>query len=109
MSRRFATWTRISAARTGSPAGPVYALPDAGVHSSDRGRVQASGMSCTIMDEPAQSVRNPLGSTTITFTPNGSVSARSTRLKPSISANLAAWYEAIPATRRRGRPPMRSV
>ena len=58
-------------------------------------------MWCTIMDEPAQSVRKPLGSTTITFTPNGSVSAWSTRLKPSI-ANLAAWYDAIP-----GEPPTR--
>src|SRR5271154_2744479 len=58
-------------------------------------------MSCTVMEEPAQSVRKPLGSTTMTFTPNGAVSARNTRLKPSI-ANLAAWYEAIP-----GEPPTR--
>ena len=58
-------------------------------------------MSWTIIEEPAQSVRNPLGSTTMTLTPNGAVSARSTRLKPSI-ANLAAWYEAMP-----GEPPTR--
>src|SRR5580700_5840711 len=58
-------------------------------------------MSWTVIEDPAQSVRKPLGSTTTTFTPNGAVSARSTRLKPSI-ANLAAWYEAIP-----GEPPTR--
>ena len=58
-------------------------------------------MSWTVIEGPAQSVRKPLGSTTMTFTPNGAVSARSTRLKPSI-ANLAAWYEAIP-----GEPPDR--
>jgi hypothetical protein len=32
----------------------------------------------------------PLGSTTITLTPKGAVSAWSTRLNPSM-ANLAAW------------------
>ena len=42
------------------------------------------------MDEPAQSVAKPLGSTTMTWTPNGAVSTASTRLKPS-TANLAAW------------------
>ncbi len=47
-------------------------------------------MSRTIIEEPAQSVLKPLGSTTITFTPNGAVSAWSTRLKPSM-ANLAPW------------------
>jgi hypothetical protein len=47
-------------------------------------------MSRTIIEEPAQSVRNPPGSTIITLTPNGAVSAWSTRLKPSM-ANLAAW------------------
>ena len=47
-------------------------------------------MSRMIIEEPAQSVRNPLGSTTITRTPNGAVSAWSTRLNPSM-ANLAAW------------------
>ena len=47
-------------------------------------------MSSTPMDDPAQSVANPLGSTTITRTPNGAVSAASTRLKPS-TANFAAW------------------
>src|SRR5580658_6124046 len=34
-------------------------------------------MSWTVMDEPAQSVRKPLGSTTKTFTPKSAVSARS--------------------------------
>ena len=47
-------------------------------------------MSWMIIEEPAQSVLKPLGSTTITLTPNGAVSAWSTRLKPSM-ANLAAW------------------
>ena len=58
-------------------------------------------MSWTVIEEPAQSVRKPLGSTTMTFTPKGAVSAWSTRLKPSM-ANLAAWYDAIP-----GQPPTR--
>jgi hypothetical protein len=47
-------------------------------------------MSWTVIYEPAQSVRGPLASTTMTLTPNGAVSAWSTRLNPS-SANLAAW------------------
>ena len=58
-------------------------------------------MSRTIIEEPAQSVLKPPGSTTITFTPNGAVSARRTRLKPSM-ANVAAWYHALP-----GEPPTR--
>ena len=58
-------------------------------------------MSRTVIEEPAQSVLNPLGSTTSTRTPNGAVSTASTRLKPS-TANFAAWYEAIP-----GDPPTR--
>ena len=47
-------------------------------------------MSRMIIEGPAQSVLKPLGSTTITLTPNGAVSAWRTRLKPSM-ANLAAW------------------
>ena len=43
-----------------------------------------------VIEDPAQSVLNPLGSTTITLTPNGFVSTASTRLKPS-TANFAAW------------------
>jgi hypothetical protein len=50
----------------------------------------SSGTGRTVIDDPAQSVRKPLGSTTITLMPNGAVSVRSTRLNPSI-ANLAAW------------------
>jgi len=41
------------------------------------------------MDDPAQSVANPLGSTTRILVPKGAVSVRSTREKPSM-ANFAA-------------------
>jgi hypothetical protein len=49
----------------------------------------SSGMSWIVIEEPAQSVAKPLGSTTMVRMPKGVVSAASTRVSPS-TANLAA-------------------
>jgi hypothetical protein len=61
MSRRFATWTSISAARPGSR--PQRHRP----HDARRvSRAYSSGMGRTVIDDPAPPVRKPLGSRTIT-------------------------------------------
>jgi hypothetical protein len=53
------------------------------------------------IEEPAQSVRKPPGSTIVTLTPKGLSSEPSTSEKPS-TPNFAAWYGAMP-----GVPPTR--
>jgi hypothetical protein len=47
------------------------------------------------MDEPAQSVRMPPGSTTVTLIPRGATSADSASLKPP-TAHFADWYAVMP-------------
>src|SRR6476469_271033 len=47
------------------------------------------------MDEPAQSVRMPPGSSTVTLTPSGATSFASTSEKPP-TANFADWYADSP-------------
>lgn len=43
-----------------------------------------------VIDEPAQSVRMPPGSSTVTCTPNGAISWASPRENPA-TAHFAAW------------------
>ena len=69
--------------------GDVITLAHVGVHEAD-GVGIAVGNVADGHRRPAQSVAKPLGSTTMTFTPNVAVSARSTRENPSM-ANFAAW------------------
>jgi hypothetical protein len=52
-------------------------------------------MSSTCIDEPAQSVRIPPGSTIVTRMPSGPTSFDSASENPS-TANFADWYAARP-------------
>jgi hypothetical protein len=49
----------------------------------------------TVIDDPPQSVRNPPGSTIVTWMPSGATSFCSTPEKPS-TAHFEVWYGARP-------------
>lgn len=70
-------------------------LPNVPVHLADDLVMGVGDVVDRPMEEPAQSVAKPLGSTTMTRTPKCAVPTASTRLMPS-PANPAAGWEATP-------------